>query len=122
MSDEAGQLRARLEEGDWRALVEPVSWVLLEVTLMIDPSWWPPARTCCAEELLEAAPELSPEQMTAWSDRWREVHDARGLDATIDVDIAWARACYGDRAEYAPHRIVLDLLEWYPPERYLPGD
>ena len=122
MSDAAAQMRARLEDGDWRALVEPVHWVLLEVTLLIDPSWWPPARARCAERLLEAAPELAPEQMAIWVTRWREVRDEQGIDATTDVDIAWARACCGDHEEYAPHRIALDLLEWYPPGRYLPEE
>lgn len=51
--DEMGRLRARLEAGDWRALVEPAGEGLLTLALLSDPAWpWREAWAACLAELL----------------------------------------------------------------------
>ncbi len=39
-SDEVSELQERLENGDWRAMLEPGAEGLLTLALLADPDWW----------------------------------------------------------------------------------
>ena len=57
MGDEAGELRAALERGEWRRLTDP----LLPLVLLDDPgTWWRAARWACVQTLLDGAGHCAP--------------------------------------------------------------
>ena len=71
MTDETSPLRQRLEDGDWRALLDP----LVSLVLLSDPGpWWRQASNTCRLALIEHLVSLlSPEARVAALDDWR--HD-----------------------------------------------
>ena len=121
MSDEAAQLRADLQSGQWERLTDP----LLPVLLLADAGpWWTLARAACADFLVMGCPrapdEVEDECSAAYAAvRWpgggEEERSALHADV-VEANLAWAHARLQHRAGCQEQRDALAVLVQWSPE------
>ena len=119
--DEAGELRARLQDGQWRALLEHGAEDLLAMMLLDDLSWWLCARTApgqgAAGECLEvmrdgtlARAQVPVPVRHAWCDA------PPGSPEELRTAVAYTRGCIeASTRPMADHYRALAIIERFAP-------